>query len=92
MATIDVKCPYCQKTNVCKNGKCKNGEQRYLCKNPFCSTKTFRLNYTYVGCTPGIERKIISLAINGSGIRDTSRVEHVSTNKVMSTLKKLKLS
>lgn len=88
MATIDVQCPYCKETSVSKNGKCKNDEQRYLCKNPFCSARTFRLTYTYNGCTPGMDKKIILLATNGSGIRDTARVERISTHKVMDTFKK----
>jgi len=92
MATTKVKCPYCNEYKVSKNGKSSNGEQRYICINSFCHHKTFRLDYRYNGCKPGIDQTIISMTVNGSGIRDISRVEHVSTHKVMDTLKKLKIS
>jgi transposase-like protein len=56
--------------------------------NPACSGKTFKLTYRYAGCEPGIDKKIIDMAANASGIRDTARVLRISTDKVMDTLKK----
>lgn len=91
MAIINVKCPYCNEDNVSKNGKSNKGEQRYICNNSFCSAKTFRLDYRYNGCKPGMDKTIISMTLNGSGIRDISRVQHISTHKVMATLKKRKI-
>lgn len=88
MATIKVKCSWCNETNVVMNGKHKNGTQRYLCQNPECPQKTFILEYTNKGCEPGIDEKIIKMAANGSGIRDTARVLGISTQKVLDTLKK----
>ena len=38
----------------------------------------------------GIKEKIIDMAINGSGIRDTARVLKIDKNTVISTLKKKK--
>ena len=88
MATIEVKCPCCSETTVIKNGKNRNGVQRYLCLNKECPQTTFMLDYAYTGCKPGIDEQIIKMAANASGIRDTSRVLGVSTQKVMDTLKK----
>ncbi len=42
------------------------------------------------GDLPEIKQKIIDMALNGSGIRDTARVLGVSMNTVMSEIKKRK--
>jgi transposase-like protein len=39
-----------------------------------------------------VKQQIVDMAINASGIRDTARVLHVSTNTVMKELKKRRLS
>ncbi|MSP28787.1 MAG: hypothetical protein EXR80_10460 [Methylococcales bacterium] len=51
-------------------------------------TKTFMLSYRYRACEVGIKTKIVNMAINGSGIRDTRRVCKINKNTVISTLKK----
>jgi hypothetical protein len=38
---------------------------------------------------PGVKRQVVDIAINGSGIRDTSRVLSISKNTVIRTLKKV---
>jgi transposase-like protein len=88
MAKIEVKCPKCKETQVIKYGQSSSGEQRYNCKNPDCSKTIFQIEYRNKGCEPGIEQKIIKMAVNASGVRDTSRVLEISTYKVMDTLKK----
>ena len=88
MAQVNVKCPECGGTEVYKHGTSKTGEQRYMCHAPKCASRTFRLDYRYEGARPGIEEKIIAMAANASGIRDTARVLGITTDKVMSTLKK----
>lgn len=92
MATVRVRCPGCGGIQVHKNGRSKNGTQRYICYASECATQTFRLDYRYEGAKPGIEQKIIAMAANASGIRDTARVLGISTDKVMNTLKKRKIS
>ncbi|MBL1352345.1 MAG: hypothetical protein COA61_003255 [Zetaproteobacteria bacterium] len=37
-----------------------------------------------------MKKKVIDMAINGSGIRDTARVLNISKGTVMSTIKKKK--
>jgi len=88
MAMVIVRCPGCDGTKIYKHGKSENDEQRYICQDPECAVKTFRLEYRYEGSKPGIEEKIITMAANASGIRDTARVLGISTDKVMETLKK----
>ena len=90
MVKINVKCPCCRETKIIKHGKDAKGVQRYLCQNQDCPTMTFILEYTYAGCEPEINTKIIKMAANASGIRDTARVLGISTQKVMDTFKKQK--
>ena len=87
MAVVDVYCPHCHQKTVCKMGFTAADKQRYLCKNADCG-RTFILDYTHTGCTPGIDKLIVDMAMNGSGIRDTSRVLAISQATVIETLKK----
>ena len=43
--------------------------------------------YRYNACKPGNTPQIVDMALNGNGIRDTSRILHVSPNTVIATLK-----
>ena len=88
MALMEVTCPYCGGIKVNKYGKSQTGAQRYRCWNNECQNTTFILDYTHNGCRPGIDEKIIEMAANASGIRDTARVLKVSKQKVSDTLKK----
>jgi len=90
MVMIAVKCPVCGGEDVSKNGKSRNDVQRYVCNAKECSGKSFMLEYRNNGCKPGIEKQIIEMTSNASGIRDISRNLKISTDKVMSTLKKQK--
>jgi len=91
MVLIAVKCPVCGGTDVSKNGTNRNEVQRYLCNARECAGKSFMLEYRNNGCKPGIEKQIINMTTNASGIRDISRNLKISTDKVMSTLKKTKV-
>ena len=90
MAVIDVKCPRCKEANVIKFGINPTGKQRYKCKNEHCAKDTFLLQYSRNGDLPEVKQKIIEMALNGSGVRDTARVLGVSMNTVISELKKRK--
>ena len=46
-----------------------------------------QINYRYNAHKPGAKEKIVDMAINGSGVRDTGRVLKISMNTVMSTFK-----
>ncbi|MDE1482074.1 IS1 family transposase [Xenorhabdus bovienii] len=83
--TIEVVCRYCGQTEpVRKHGTGKAGFPRYYCKD--CQ-KTFQLNYRYNGHKPDTKEKIIDMAMNGSGVRDTGRVLGIGINTVIRTLK-----
>ena len=83
-----IKCPLCKTTTLGKAGKSAKGVQRYLCKNKTCTKHTFMLKYDNKACEPGVKKKVIEMAINGSGIRDTSRVLKISKTTVMRLIKK----
>ena len=90
MPTVDVQCPLCKSNHVVKHGLSDEGKQRYQCKNLECSKNTFLFDYSYNGYLPEIKKKIIEMALNGSGIRDTARVLKIGRNTVISELKKRK--
>ena len=87
MATIKVTCPICGTEDVVRHGTLPKGEQRFRCRNTDCTKNTFILNYTSLGRQPGIADKIINMAMNASGIRDTARVLGISPATVIGTLK-----
>ncbi len=84
---IEVKCPDCNLPFVGRHGKGRKGDQRYLCQNEGCKTKSFMLEYHYRVRNRGIEKDIVKMAINSNGIRDTSRVPGVNKTAVMNVLK-----
>jgi transposase-like protein len=88
MVLIPVICPVCDHDKVSKRGKTENGKQRYICQNSACSVNTFILDYDYNGYLPEVKKKIIDMAVNGSGIRDTARVLDISPTTVIKELKK----
>jgi insertion element IS1 protein InsB len=88
MVLIAVTCPYCQSDHITKRGKTETAKQRYRCHNPNCPHQSFLLNPAYKGRLPAIKGQIIDMALNGSGIRDTARVLGISTDTVLSELKK----
>src|SRR5688572_9058330 len=88
MVLMAVTCPYCQSDHIIKRGKTDTGKQRYRCQNPNCPHQSFLRNLVYKRRLPEIKAQIIDMALNGSGIRDTARVLGISTDTVLSELKK----
>jgi len=88
MVKITVKCPNCKSDDIVRHGKSKTGIQVYRCRNKECARTKFQLEYKNKACMPGTTEKIIKHAINGSGIRDTSRVMGISPHTVIDRLKK----
>lgn len=87
MATVEVKCPYCGSSKVIECGKSKSGKQRSRCKNRECTRKIFQLGYRNNGCK-GVNGQIADMAVNASGIWDIFRVPKITTDKIISTLRK----
>jgi IS1 family transposase/transposase-like protein len=85
---IAVRCPHCQSDQIIKRGKTARGTQRYLCQNKACTTGSFLLDDRNRGCLLEVKELIIDMSLNASGVRDTARSLHISTNTVLSELKK----
>ncbi len=88
MVFIPVLCPYCHSDRVSKRGKTDTGKQRYRCHNPACPHQSFLLILTYKGRLPEVKQQVLELSLNGSGVRDTARVLHISSTTVIHELKK----
>ena len=88
MAEITVQCPHCQSGDGVKYGKTSNGKERFRCQQRVACGRTFIRSYAYPGCLPTVKQQIVDLTLNGSGIRDITRVLHVGSNTVLRELKK----
>ena len=87
MAVVEVICTECGSQKVVKYGKAQTGAQRYCCRAVSCG-KTFQLAHRYIACEKGVKDRIVDMALNGSGIRDTARVLSVAVGTVITTIKK----
>ena len=85
-------CPNCHGTDIVKHGKSPEGKQRYKCRENVCNDRTFILDYAYPGQSRQVKQQIVDMALNGSGVRDTARVLHVSPSTVIRELKKKNLN
>ncbi len=74
-----------------KFGKTRQGKQRFGCRSATCEEQTFILDHSYRGRSGEVKQQIIDMAMNGSGIRDTARVLHISPSTVINELKKRQL-
>jgi insertion element IS1 protein InsB len=88
MTFIAVQCPHCHSEQTIKRGKTHRGTQRYVCQNTAGATGSFLLVYRNRGCLPEVKQTIIDMSLNASGMRDTARVLRISTDTVLSELKK----
>lgn len=79
-----LRCRYCQSVDLRKNGV-RKGRQRYYCK---ACQGSFQLSYTHQAYAPGVKERIVPMAMNGSGVRDTARVLGINKNTVIAELKK----
>jgi len=81
-----VLCPVCpQPEAVYRHGTATDSAQRYRCTT---CRRTFQLHDRHKVHEPGTRARILDLALNGSGIRDTARVLRISPQTVLSELKK----
>ncbi len=88
MVLEPVCCIHCGNSDVIKHGCLKTGKQRFFCRNDACPHVTFIRDYTNLGCLTEIKNKVVDMALNGSGIRDTARVLDISPPTVIKELKK----
>ncbi len=85
MKLISPKCIKCVDAgNYVKNGKSKNGKQRYKCKG--CG-KSFLADYTYKAYYGNTNQWIINLHKESAGIRSIARLLNISPTTVLSRIK-----
>jgi IS1 family transposase/transposase-like protein len=80
MCCEEVACPRCSSLNVKKNGITVQQKQRHRCKD--CGHQ-FITDYTYQAYKAEVRALVLPMTMNGSGIRDISRVLSISTNTVL---------
>lgn len=80
-----VKCRYCA-GHCIKNGKEKNGQQRFKCKS--CK-KSQQAVYQYNAYSTSLNNNIIVLTKEGVGIRATARLLGISPTTLISRIKKI---
>ena len=85
MCYEEVACPRCSLLNVKKNGTTANNKQRYRCKD---CRRQFITSYSYRACQVAVRALVLPMTMNGSGIRDISRVLQISTNTVLKLIRK----
>lgn len=86
MKTEEIICPKCGSRHIKKNGTTRQKKQRYRCQR--CGKQfLFALSYRNRAWMPHLRELIVPMSLNGSGIRDTSRVLRVSTNTVLKVLR-----
>jgi insertion element IS1 protein InsB len=78
-----MECSSCKRATV-KNGKSKNGTQRYVCK---ACKKCFQQNYVYAGCQWFISNQVGILVREGCGIRSIGRILKISCTTVINRIK-----
>ncbi|MGV3631206.1 MAG: IS1 family transposase [Bacteroidota bacterium] len=80
-----MECKKCKSSIIVKNGKSRNGEQRFYCK--ICNF-SFQKNYCYHSYII-TDKQIIILTKEGLGIRSTSRVLEISPKTVLRRILKI---
>ena len=80
-----VKCRYCMEACF-KNGKEKNKQQKYKCKN--CN-KSQQKKYRYNAYNVNLNQNIIALTKEGMGIRGSARLLNISPTTLISIIKKI---
>ncbi|MDI9365555.1 MAG: hypothetical protein QM541_11430 [Flavobacterium sp.] len=82
--TIQVNCPHCNGVKVKKNSKKATGKQNFLCHD--CK-KQFQYAYFYKDAELAKKELVKSMTLNGSGIRNISRVLGLSLGCILGVLR-----
>ena len=84
MCYKEITCPKCCSRNIVKNGTTAQDKQRFRCK---ACRRQFIIDYTYLDCQIQHRQMIVPMTLNGSRIRDISRVLSISCGTVLSVIK-----
>ncbi len=83
MVSITVHCPRCNSDHIYRHVKTPASHVRYRC--PACP-HVFQLTYTHEARKSSVKEKIVDMAFNESGVRDTTRVLKIGINTVIRAL------
>ncbi|HXG64000.1 MAG TPA: IS1 family transposase [Blastocatellia bacterium] len=84
MCFEEITCPRCASLHIKKHGTTAQQKQRYRCKD--CG-RQFITAYTYRADQPQVRQLVVPMTMNGSGVRDISRVLRISTNTVLALIR-----
>ena len=84
MQTKALTCPRCASRHIKKNGISPQQKQKYRCQ---ACARQFITDYTYRGCQGAIPTQVVSLTLNGAGVRDSQRILQISRGKVLKSLR-----
>ena len=87
MASDQVLYPDCPNQDAVNHGFTTEGKQRYQCRTAECYRTTFSREYSYRGYLPEVKQSIADIVVNGSGVRDTARVLHISLTTMIEAFK-----
>jgi len=88
MTFITVRYPPGESAQSVKRGKAPRGTPRSLGQHTACATGSLRLDARNRGCWPKVKHRIIAMCLNARGVCDTARGLRISTDTVLSELKK----
>ncbi len=78
-------CPRCKGSDVIKNGKSRQGRQRFLCVG--CG-KSFLVEYSGYHLSDGQKQKVVELYQSGMGVRSIGRQLGFSPTAVLNQVKR----
>jgi transposase-like protein len=81
-------CPHCQGTDIIRHRKTRQGKQHSSCQGTVGGGRTFLVDDSYAGHSAAIQQQIVDMALNASGMRDTTRVLHGSPTTVIKAREK----
>lgn len=84
MASITIHCSRCHSKCIYRHDKTPAGHVHYCC---FACHHIFQPTYTYEARKLGFKEKIVEMAFNSSGVRETSHVLNIGINTILYILK-----
>jgi transposase-like protein len=74
VASLPIRCPACQNTEVIPHGITAQGTPRYRWKHSRCPYQPFLLASSHQGRLPEVKRQMLAMTLNGRGLRDLACV------------------
>jgi hypothetical protein len=88
MVRVPVTCPYGHSDQVLHGGHTETGPQRSRGQQTTCAHRSFVLEPADNGRLPQVKDHMSAMALNGRGLRETTRVWKISPTPVMNAWQK----